>query len=66
MAMAQWLAYNTNKRKQTSILMQLNDEHDRQVKENREYLRIVIECVVFTAQQNIAQRGHCEDRSALD
>lgn len=65
-AMAKWLAYRANLKKQTSVLTQLSNEHSRQVKENREYLKVIIECLIFTAQQNIAQRGHCEDRSSLD
>jgi len=58
LAMAKWLGYRVNKTRQTSVLKQLADEHERQVKQNRDYLRIIIECLMFTAQQNIAQRGH--------
>ena len=35
------------------------------VAKNRKYLRVIIECVMYTAQQNIAQRGHKECRSNL-
>ena len=65
LAMVKWLSYRASKTRETSVLQQLNDEHHRQVKENREYLRIIIECVIFTAQQNIAQRGHVEERTEL-
>ena len=66
LAMAKWLGYRVNKTRQTSVLKQLADEHERQVKQNRDYLRIIIECLMFTAQQNIAQRGHAETRGELD
>ena len=32
------------------------------VKRKRDYLRVIIECLAFTAQENIAQRGHREYR----
>ena len=64
-AMAKWLADRANKKRKTSVLVQLSDEHQRQIKQNREYLRVIIECIVFTAQQNIAQRGHVENRDEL-
>ena len=38
---------------------------EKTVRKNRHYLKIIIECLLFTAQQNIAQRGHEEDRSNL-
>ena len=45
--------------------MQLNNSHQITVKKNRDYLRVIIENLVFTAQQNIAQRGADENRHKL-
>ena len=39
--------------------------HETMVAKNRKYLRVIIECVMYTAQQNIPQRGHKECRSNL-
>ena len=63
--MAKWIAFRENKRKNTSIAKQLDNQHRVEVQHNREYLRVIIECLVFTAQQNIAQRGHREDRQDI-
>ena len=38
----------------------LNEDHEQSVKENRMYLQVIIECLMYTAQQNIPQRGHKE------
>jgi hypothetical protein len=35
------------------------------VKNNREYMRVIVECLMFTAQQNLAQRAHEECRADL-
>ena len=47
------------------ILSKLQESHKQDVKENRDYLKVIIECLMFTAQQNIAQRGHDEQRDGL-
>ena len=60
--MAKWIAFSENIRRKTSIAKQLDDKRREEVQQNREYLRVLIECLVFTAQQNIAQRGHREGR----
>ena len=60
--MAKWIAFRENKGKNTSIAKQLDNQRRVEVQHNREYLCVIIECLVFTAQQNIAQRGHGEDR----
>ena len=60
--MAKWIAYIESIQRKTSIAKQLDDKRREEVQRNREYLCILIECFLFTAQQNIAQRGHREDR----
>ncbi|XP_068739132.1 zinc finger MYM-type protein 1-like [Montipora capricornis] len=63
-----WLSYSIDRkmqRKSSSIISIIDDGHRNYVKRNREFLRVIIECLFYTAQQNIAQRGHEEDRSNL-
>ena len=57
-AMAKWMAIRENQRHNTSIAKQLVTIHMEAVNRNRDYLRVIIECLAFTAQENIAQRGH--------
>ena len=61
-AMAQQIAFSENIRRETSIAKQLDDKRRGKVQRNREYLRVLIEFLVFTAQENIAQRGHHKGR----
>ena len=65
LAMTKWLEYRQMQRKSSSIISIIDDGHLNYVKRNREFLRVIIECLFYTAQQNIAQRGHEEDRSNL-
>ena len=64
-AMAKWIDSRANKKKNTSILSKLQESHKQYVKENRDYFKVIIECLMFTAQQNIAQRDHDEQRDSL-
>ena len=64
-AMTKWIDSRANKKRNTSILSKLQESHKQNVKENRDYLKVIIECLMFTAQQNIAQRGHDEQRDGL-
>ncbi|KAL9983000.1 hypothetical protein ACROYT_G005120 [Oculina patagonica] len=64
-AMAKWINSRENKKRSTSILSKLQESHKQYVKENRDYLKVITECLIFTAQQNIAQRGHGEQRDSL-
>ena len=63
--MAKWIASRANKKRNTSILSKLQESHKQYVKENRDFLKVIIDCLMFTAQQNIAQRGHDEQRDSL-
>lgn len=38
----------------------LNKEHNRQIRENREYIKTIGEVLLLTATQSMAQRGHNE------
>ncbi len=46
-------------KKNRTLLNVLNKEHDKQIKDNWEYMKTIAE-VLLTATQNIAQRGHDE------
>ena len=65
LAMTKWLEYRQMERKSSSIISIIDDGHRKYVQRNREFLRVITECLFHTAQQNIAQRGHEEDRSNL-
>ncbi|XP_066941052.1 zinc finger MYM-type protein 1-like [Macrobrachium rosenbergii] len=65
LAMSKWIALKINKRQEISVLVQLDNAHRDMVKKNRAYLRVTVESILFTAQQNIPQRGHSEDRSNI-
>ena len=65
-AMEMWMSSRANKKRNSSVLSQLHEAHDQSVKENRKYLQVIIECLMYTAQQNIAQRGHAEERVHLN
>ncbi|XP_066940948.1 zinc finger MYM-type protein 1-like [Macrobrachium rosenbergii] len=60
--MSKWIALKINKRQETSVLAHLDHAHRDMVQKNRAYLRMIVESILFTAQQNIPQRGHPEDR----
>ena len=62
MAMTKWLLYKCTRKNDSSVLTLLDNSHQDMVRKNRDYLRVIIECLAFTAIQNIAQRGHVEDR----
>ena len=65
LAMTKWLEYRQMQRRSLSIISFMDDGHLKCVQRNRELLRVIIECLFYTAQQNIAQRGHEEDRSSF-
>ena len=48
-----------------SVIDLLDSHHKDSVKANRQYMKIIIESLVFTTQQNIVQRGHEEDRTQV-
>ena len=51
--------------KNKSVLTQLDSHHAAKVKENRDYVKILIDTIAFLGKQNIPFRGHEEDRSNL-
>ncbi|XP_076841026.1 zinc finger MYM-type protein 1-like [Brachyhypopomus gauderio] len=59
-AMVTWRDYQKAAAANATLVNVLNKEHNRQVKENREYIKTIGEVLLLTATQNIAQRGHNE------
>lgn len=60
-AMEQWCAFKERQNTGSRILTQLDAGHSKIVKENRQYMRAVVESLRYTACQTIGQRGHKED-----
>ncbi|QQP48515.1 Uncharacterized protein FKW44_008870 [Caligus rogercresseyi] len=65
LAMSKWIISKVNKKHQTSVLVQLDTTHKDMVQKNRNYLKVIVESILYTAQQNIPQRGHEEDTSMI-
>ena len=57
--------FTINRNKQTSVLLQLQTHHQQEIKRNRKYLSVIIETLIFTAQQDIPQRNSTKDRTDL-
>ena len=62
--MLKWM-FSKNETKKPSVLSLLDSNHEKEVKENRDYLKIIIETLLFLTKQNIAIRGHEESRSDI-
>lgn len=54
--MSRWIAFRENLQRRTSIANQPDEKQRKEVQQNREHLRVLIENLVLTAQQKIAQR----------
>ncbi|XP_068703957.1 zinc finger MYM-type protein 1-like [Montipora foliosa] len=63
--MTKLLQFKAMERKNSSVLQQLSSAHQEQVTINRKYLQVIVECLIFTAMQNIAVRGHEESRKDI-
>ena len=64
-SMVKWVCYRAQTKTNASVLTSMDVNHETMVAKNRKYLCVIIECVMYTAQQNIPQRGHKECRSNL-
>ena len=65
-SMKAWEAYETKKSPKIKTMIDaLQTVHKKQVADNRLYLSVIIETLLFTALQNIAQRGDKEDRKKI-
>ena len=61
LAMTKWMKYRQMQTRSSSIISVMDDGHRRSVQCDREFLRVIVECLLYTAQQNTAQRDHEED-----
>lgn len=59
-AMVTWRDYQKAAASNATLVNVLNKEHNRQIRENREYVNTIGEVLLLTATQNMAQRGHNE------
>lgn len=59
-----WTSYKQQRQKNQSVESQISKAHQTLIKENRDYLKIVIESVLFLAHQGLALRGHDESESS--
>ena len=60
--MARWISSKINENHKTSVMKQLVEAHQKDVQRNREYLRVIITSIFYTAQQSVFLRGHEENR----
>ena len=56
MSIAKWIESRANKKRNTSILSKLQESHKQYVKESGDYLKVIVECLMLKAQQNIAEQ----------
>ena len=63
--MTKWALFKANQKRHTSVLKQPNTAYKQQVISNRQYLQVIIECLMFATQQNIAMRSHEESRKRI-
>ena len=64
-AMARWISSKINENHKTSVMKQLVEAHQKDVQRNREYLRVIITSIFYTAQQSVSLRGHEENRKNI-
>ena len=57
-SMARWLQFK-------AMLRNKSTAHQDQVASNRQYLKVIIQSLMYTAQQNVAIRGHEETRDDI-
>ncbi|XP_028412600.1 zinc finger MYM-type protein 1-like [Dendronephthya gigantea] len=63
--MTKWALAKANHMMNTSVLKQMDNAHKQYVFSNRQYLQVIIECLMYNAQQNVAIRGPEEDRKRI-
>lgn len=64
--MITWRDYQRAVTTNATLANVLNKEHDKQVRQNREYMKTIGEVLLPTATQNIAQRGKNESADNKD
>ena len=64
-AMAAWKEYETRVRTNETIGCQLYQMGSKTIMENRKYVTVVMEAILYCAQQGIPLRGHDESQDSL-
>lgn len=54
--------YQLMKQNDTSVMQMTSEAYKKEVKENREYIKTLADVLLLTAKQDIAQRGHREQK----
>ena len=49
-----------------NVLSLINQQHKKTVDENQQYLKDIIETLIFLGRQGISLRGHCENNESLN
>ena len=65
-AVITWEQYKLNHEHGTTIGQRLDDLGKRVIKENRHFIKTIVEVILFCAQQEIALRGHVENEESLN
>ncbi|KAF4678803.1 hypothetical protein FOZ60_016047 [Perkinsus olseni] len=63
-AMEAFLDWSLMKESGQSVAASLAKQNEKVIRENRHYLKVILQCVVFCCKQGIALRGHRENLSA--
>jgi len=63
--MTKWLAYNSAQKTGT-IVSQMSTANQKQINENREYIKCLIEIILYFGHQGISFRGHRENEESLN
>ncbi|XP_050528113.1 zinc finger MYM-type protein 1-like [Daktulosphaira vitifoliae] len=66
LCMTKWEGYKMTEKTGKSVLTLINRENETVIKENRYYIATVAEILLFTACQNIAQRGDNESSDSMN
>jgi len=63
--MTKWLAYNSAQKTGT-IVSQMSTANQKQIQENREYIKCLIDITLYFGRQGISLRGHREDEKSFN
>ena len=64
--MVAWEQYRVTSEQGTSILNRINSSWETTIANNRHYVKTISEILLFCSRQEIAIRGHREDKSSMN
>ena len=59
-------AQRTRNNPETNVVTLVNYQKKKEVDENRQYLKNIVETLIFLGRQGISLRGHCENNESLN